>query len=273
MIGYLLLAPLLGGLLTGLEGWLKARLQGRRRSSILQPFQDIILLFKMSPIQARGKFTFYAVGFFIGVALSGGLFFGGESITLVILLWAVAGFINILALYNSQSSYSKYALEKEAIWIGIHLTIFMFTAIGLFLVTAHNTGEGSFHVYYILSQGYVPACQLPGILIGFIALLVLAPRRCFLEHTVAAEYSGRNLAFFEVGRWYENILLFGFVFILHYGGTVLTAVISVIVCLLIFLLRLLLASPLSKKYEATFYYVIGLVSLIMIFINLVVLVK
>ena len=44
-LGYILLAPFIGGLLDGMDRKLSARMQGRTGPSVLQPFYDIIKLF------------------------------------------------------------------------------------------------------------------------------------------------------------------------------------------------------------------------------------
>ena len=44
-VGYILLAPFLGGLLDGMDRKISARMQGRRGPSVFQPFYDIVKLF------------------------------------------------------------------------------------------------------------------------------------------------------------------------------------------------------------------------------------
>ena len=45
-LGYILLAPFIGGLLDGMDRKLSARMQGRTGPSVLQPFYDIVKLFQ-----------------------------------------------------------------------------------------------------------------------------------------------------------------------------------------------------------------------------------
>jgi len=46
IIAIIIVAPLLGGLLTGIDRVITARMQGRKGPSVLQPFYDVLKLFR-----------------------------------------------------------------------------------------------------------------------------------------------------------------------------------------------------------------------------------
>ena len=50
MVAFVLFAPLLGGILDGMDRKISERMQGRRGPSILQPFYDVIKLMQKKAI-------------------------------------------------------------------------------------------------------------------------------------------------------------------------------------------------------------------------------
>jgi len=52
-------APLLGGLLTGIDRVITARMQGRKGPSVLQPFYDVLKLFQKESIEVNTMHRFF----------------------------------------------------------------------------------------------------------------------------------------------------------------------------------------------------------------------
>jgi ech hydrogenase subunit B len=271
VVGFLLLAPIVGGLLSGAERIIRAQAQGGKATSLIQPFLDIIMLLKLEPINANKQILVFAMAYISLTAISGAIFFFGGSLPFIILLSVLAGMFYIFGIVSSKSAYAKNTVEGQIVKLGIYLTLFFLSAFGFYLVTAMYTGEGSFYVSDIVSVGGSPVYYLPGLLIGIIVFLVIAPRNGFLQDTVAAEYSGRNLALLEVGRWYEVILLYSFLFLFNYGGTVITAIIASVVCLLVYSLRLFMKMPFSEKISPIILCTIGFITIVLAIVNITVL--
>jgi len=171
----------------------------------------------------------------------------------------------------SQSDNHIIKAESELLRTAAHLTFFYLTAFGFYLLVGFDTGRGSFNVSDVINLGVSAAFYLPGMLVGIVSLIILLPRTSLIGNTDVSGYSGRNLVFLEVGRWYENILLLGFVFLLNYGGTAISAVITTVICLLIYFLRMFMTAPLSGKNPSIIIYTAELIALILSFVNIVVL--
>ena len=73
-IAYLILAPVIGGLLAGLDRKISARMQRRVGPPVLQPFYDFFKLWDKQPIAVNEAQRFYVFGFLLFVIISG-LFF------------------------------------------------------------------------------------------------------------------------------------------------------------------------------------------------------
>ena len=62
---YLLLAPILGGLLSGCDRIISARMQRRKGPPLLQPFYDFLKLWGKQPIAVNKAEGFYIFGFLL----------------------------------------------------------------------------------------------------------------------------------------------------------------------------------------------------------------
>lgn len=83
IIAYLILAPLLGGLLAGLERKLSAKMQRRVGPPVLQPFYDVFKLFEKEKLAPTRFQDFYVLIFVVFVIASGIIFFAGDRKSVV----------------------------------------------------------------------------------------------------------------------------------------------------------------------------------------------
>ena len=81
IIAYLILAPLAGGLLAGLDRKLSARMQRRVGPPVLQPFYDVLKLFEKEKQTVTRVQDYYVLIFVIFVMASGAIFFGGGDLS------------------------------------------------------------------------------------------------------------------------------------------------------------------------------------------------
>ena len=79
IVAYLVLAPLIGGLLAGLDRKVSARMQRRAGPPVLQPFYDVFKLFEKEPLTVTKVQDFYVFIFLLFVIVSGAIFFGPAS--------------------------------------------------------------------------------------------------------------------------------------------------------------------------------------------------
>ena len=86
IIAFFFLAPFIGGLLSGLDRKVSARMQGRIGPSIFQPFYDVIKLLSKQFIIVNRAQIFLVISFLLTVVLTGCMFFGGSDILLCFFL-------------------------------------------------------------------------------------------------------------------------------------------------------------------------------------------
>jgi len=219
MIVFLVLAPFVGGFLSGIDRKLSARLQGRYGPPLRQPFFDVLKLLQKERIVVNKFQNFNIVLLFVFTIFSGALFFAGADLLLTIFSLALAGTFFILAGFSVGSPYSHLGAEREVIQMVSYEPMVILMAIGMYQVT------GSFKVADLVQSQKPLILYLPGIFAGFLYILTIkfrkSPFDLSMSHHahqeivrgITTEFSGPALAVIEVTHWYENVLLLGMVYL------------------------------------------------------------
>ena len=219
VLAYLFLAPLIGGLLAGIDRRLTARMQARFGPPVWQPFYDVIKLWHKENVVVRRSQNFYIFFFLLFVIFTGGLFFSGYDLLLVIFALTLAGIFLVLGAYKASSPYSFLGAERELIQMMAYEPMIILAAIGMYLVTK------SFYVGDIFAADKLLVWRLPGLFLGMIFILVIkfrkSPFDLSLSHHahqelvrgIITEFSGQTLALIEIAHWYENVFALGLVYL------------------------------------------------------------
>ena len=231
---FLIAAPLLGGLLSGIDRIITARMQSRRGPPLLQPFYDIAKLWHKEKVFANPVEMIFTTAYLVLTAVSGAMFFGGLNLLLVVFCLALAHTFLILAAYAANAPYSHIGAERELIAIMVAEPILILLGVGFFMVT------GTFLVSEIMGAGVPAICYLPGVFLALFAVLTLKLRKSPFDIStshhahqelvkgVTSSFAGKTLAKVELAHWYETILLLGMIF-LFFAGCPVIGVIVVIV--------------------------------------------
>lgn len=219
MLVFVLLAPLVGGFLAGLDRKLSARLQGRYGPPVRQPFFDVLKLLRKERIVVNKFQNFNIILFFLFTLLSGALFFAGADILLTIFALALAETFFILAGFSVSSPYNHIGAEREMIQMMSYEPMVILLAVGMYQVT------GTFNVGDLVEHQRPLILYLPGVFAGLLYILTIkfrkSPFDLSLSHHahqeivrgITTEFSGPSLALIEVTHWYENVLLLGIVYL------------------------------------------------------------
>jgi len=241
-VAFILLAPIIGGLIAGIDRKITAHMQGRVGPPILQPFYDVGKLFEKEKTVANDTQRFYAISYFIFMIFTGALFFAGGDLLLVIFALTLAQIFLVLGAYSANSPYSHVGAERELIQIMAYEPMVIIAAVGMYVVTK------SFNIGTIASYPQPLVLFLPAIFIGFIYILTIKLRKSPFDIStshhahqeivkgVTTEFSGPTLGLIEVTHWYETVFLLGFVY-LFFASNPLIGIIAVI---LVYLLELLI---------------------------------
>ena len=216
LAAYLVLAPLVGGLMAGLDRKITARMQGRRGPPIWQPFYDVRKLWGKEDLVVRRSQSFYVVFFFLFAVFAGALFFCDSDLLLMIFALTLAGIYFALAAYKASSPYSFIGAERELLQMVAYEPMLLMAAVGMYMTS------GNFHIDDILAHPAHPLKLLP-IFLGFLYVLEFKFRKSPFDLStshhahqelvkgITTEFSGKMLALIEVAHWYENVLLYAWV--------------------------------------------------------------
>ncbi|MCK9322615.1 MAG: NADH-quinone oxidoreductase subunit H [Candidatus Methanomethylophilaceae archaeon] len=243
MIGYIVLAPIFGLVLAGLDRKVSARMQRRVGPPVVQPYYDVRKLMEKDQVTVNKVQDFYVFCFLLFIVITGCIFFAGGDLLLVVFTLTLANVFLVLAAYSSNSPYSQVGAERELYQMMAYEPMVLLTMIGFYLAV------GSFNVSDILNGDKMPIVTMVGIFVGFLFILTIkfrkSPFDLSMSHHahqdivkgVTTEFSGRTLAYVEIAHWYENIMLLGIVFLFFCNGTWWGYVIGVVVAAVSFFLE------------------------------------
>ena len=172
VLAYLILGPLAGGLLAGVDRKITARMQGRKGPSVFQPFYDLYKLFNKQAVVVNNVQDFLVCGFLIFIVFTGCVFFSGGDLLLDFFALTLSEMFFIMSAFSASSPYSSMGAQRELMQMMAYEPMVLLVGIGFYLVT------GSFSVSDIIQYSKVPAVvSMPGIFIGFLWVLVIKFRK------------------------------------------------------------------------------------------------
>lgn len=279
LIGYIILGPIIGGLLAGIDRKITARLQGRQGPPILQPFYDIFKLFAKQSVVVNNVQDFLVCGFLIFAVFTGGLFFYGGDLLLVFFALTLASMFFMMSACSANSPYSSMGAQRELLQMMAYEPMVLIVAIGFYMAS------GSFSVSNIIHSQIPSIVYMPGIFIGFCYILTIKFRKSPFDLSTShhahqemvkgltTELSGNILALVEIAEWYENVFLLGVVALFIINSSWISYVIAIPVCFLIYFFEILVDNTFPRvKWEVMFKStwivtaVAGVINLVVLFL-------
>lgn len=246
------MAPILGGLLAGVDLKITARMQGRQGPPIVQPFYDVMKLFRKEAVVVNNATTFLVVMFLLFMIATGVIFFSGGDFLLVIFALTLASIFLLIAAYSTNSPYSNLGADRELLAMMAYEPMVLFTAMGFYM------SDKTFTVGSIMSSPIPSIVYLPGVFIGFVFILTFKFRKSPFDISTShhahqelvsgltTEFSGPTLAIVEITHWYENIMLLGFVYLFFAWNAPLSPLVAVAVCLFIYFSEILIDNSFAR---------------------------
>ena len=180
-VAYLVLAPIAGGMLAGIDRKISARMQRRVGPPLLQPFYDVFKLWDKQQVAVNEAQSFYVFGFLLFVIISGLFFFTHGDILLVVFTLTMASVCFIVAAYSSNSPYSQIGAERELIQTMAYEPMLLLVALGFYL------NCGSFSIGTILDAPRMSFIYMPGIFIGLCFILLIKFRKSPFDLSMSHE--------------------------------------------------------------------------------------
>ena len=219
IIVFLILAPILGGFIAGVDRIITARMQGRVGPPVRQPFYDVLKLFGKENLVVNRFHVDYVACSLIFTVLAGAIFFGGANLLLAVFAMIVGGVFIVLAAYCTNSPYALIGAERELLQMLAAEPMILLAPVGLYMAT------GSFNVYEIAAAQHAPIFHLPGVYIALCYVFTIKLRKSPFDLSTShhghqelvkgltTEFAGPSLAVFEITHWYETIFMLAMLFL------------------------------------------------------------
>ncbi len=209
-------APFIGGLISGSDRILTARLQGRIGPPVVQPFYDVIKLFGKEKMVVNVWQAFCAYSYLVSAAISVGLFFYQTDLLLILFVEAVGAVFLVVGALSSTSPFSQVGAHRELLQILSYEPLLILVVAGIYLET------GSFKIANVWQWQDPLLIKLPFmfVVLGYALTIKLRKSPFDLSSShhahqeivrgMLTDFSGPTLALIEIGHFYEIVLLMGF---------------------------------------------------------------
>jgi len=210
-----ILAPLVGGLIAGLDRKITARLQSRFGPPILQPIYDVFKLLGKSPMTMNPWQILSVWVYLVSSALTVFLFFLGSDLLLIFFVMTIGAVFFVMGALSARSPYSQIGAQRELVTMLTYEPLIILVFVAIAMVT------GSFKVSEVFGQTKPLLYQLPLMFIVLGYALTIKLRKspfdisaCHHAHQeivrgVLTEYSGPQLAMIEIAHWYDVVFVLG----------------------------------------------------------------
>ena len=242
---FLVLAPLVGALLDGIDRIISARMQGRQGPPLLQPFYDLAKLFSKQMVAVNSVQMLLNLSYLFFLAVAGAMLFAGADILMCLFILSTADMFLVMAASSDSSPFATLGAGREMIQMMAYEPLTLLMAVGFYLAT------GSFHVGDIIQMPHRAVLAMPGFLVGFFFITAIKLRKSPFDLStshhahqemvkgITTEMSGPTLGIMTVAEYYEMILMLGIVALFFLDAHWWSWIIAIVACLVIFFLEIL----------------------------------
>ncbi|MGN0363711.1 MAG: respiratory chain complex I subunit 1 family protein [Bilifractor sp.] len=253
---YIVLAPLIGGLLDGVDRKISARMQRRVGPPLLQPFYDVQKLLNKQNIAVTDSQGFLLITYMILMMFTGAMFFFGSDLLMCFFVLSTAATFLYFAAVVTNSPAGTIGANRELIQMMTYEPAVLLTCVGFYVA------EHTFTVSAIIQTKYSDILYLPGFFFAFVFILTIKLRKAPFDTSTShhahqelvkgltTEMGARNLAVFQITEWYEMVFLLGVVglFIINSNPWSIPGAVAVI--LAVYFLEILISNTCARmKWE------------------------
>ena len=248
----LILVPLAGGLITGADRVITAKMQRRKGPPLLQPFYDVIKLLKKESTTVNSVTRYYTTFSLCFTTFTVVLFFLGMDILLCIFAFTLACIFFVIAGYSSYSPFSFVGTERELLQIVCYEPMILMVAFGFYKVV------GTFAVGDVFGLKTPLISKLPLIFIGLTYVLTIKLRKSPFDLSmshhghqeivkgITTELTGVCMAMVEVTHWLETMFALGLVYIFFVNSSPVSWVVAAAICLGIFFVEIVIDNAFAR---------------------------
>ena len=252
ILGILIIAPIIGGILTGLDRIISAKMQNRKGPPLLQPFYDLFKLLRKESTTVNTITRYFITLSMVFSIFTVVLFCMGVDLLICIFAFTLSCILFVLAGYSSYSPYSFVGAERELIQIMCYEPMILITTFGFFQVT------GSFKTADAFVLNIPAIVKMPLIFIGLIYVITIKLRKSPFDLStshhghqeivkgITTELTGICLAMLEISHWFETIFALGLVYLFFVYASPVSWVVGIVLCLLVFFLEIIIDNAFAR---------------------------
>lgn len=217
VIAVLIVAPIVGGLLSGLDRKITARMQNRVGPPILQPFYDFFKLIGKEKITVNQTQMVYVLGYLLFAATSLIMLVFKQDLLMLVFVLTFSNLSLVIGAMSVRSPYSKIGAQREIIQMLAYEPVLLLMVVGIYLTTK------SFMIESIFAYEKPLIFTLPLVFLAFLYVLTIKLRKSPFDFSTShhghqelvkgltTEFSGLQLAIIELTHWYDLVLLLGLI--------------------------------------------------------------
>jgi ech hydrogenase subunit B len=268
-------APILGCLIAGIDRKLTSRLQSRVGPPLLQPYYDVVKLFKKDNMVVHPAQNFYVIIYLVFVILSLIMLVLGQDMLMIIFVYTISSVALIVGGMSTGSPYAKVGSSREIMAILSYEPILILYALAIYLLT------GTFKLSSLDTLSYPLLVYAPLIFIAMMFVMNIKFKKSPFDYSTShhahqelvkgmlTEYSGPGLGIIEVGHFYEYVFLLGLMFMFWNSNIIIGLVLAVIAFLFIIIMDNITARVYWQwmlKLSWTFLLIISLVNVFALYV-------
>jgi ech hydrogenase subunit B len=228
-------APVLGGLLSGIDRKITARMQNRFGPPILQPFYDFFKLFGKERITVNQTQMVYVLGNLIFAIAALVMLALKQDLLMLVFILTFSSISLIIGAMSVRSPYSKIGAQREIIQMLAYEPVLLLMVVGIYLTTK------SFMIESIFTYSKPLLYTLPLIFLSFLYVLTIKLRKSPFDFSTShhghqelikgltTEFSGPQLAIIELTHWFDIVLLLGLI-TLFFAKPLWVGIIIALIC-------------------------------------------
>ena len=210
-------APIIGGLLTGIDRKLTARMQNRVGPPVLQPFYDFFKLLGKERITLNQTQMVYVLCYLLFAIMALMMLVFQQDLLMLLFVLTFSNLSLVIGAMSVRSPYSKIGAQREIIQMVAYEPVILMMTVGIYLTT------NSFMIESIFKHDQPMIANLPLVFLAFVFVLTIKLKKSPFDFStshhghqelvkgITTEFSGAQLALIELTDWYDLVLLLGMI--------------------------------------------------------------
>lgn len=259
----IILAPIVGGFLTGVDRRITARLQNRVGPPLAQPFYDAVKLFSKQRMVANGFQIISVCIFLFSMVLSLLMLVTGMDMLVMLFVLALGSIFLILGGFSAKSPYSQIGSQREVLQMLAYEPLLVLTVVATYLKT------NSFALGSILALKQPLLLSMPLFIFPMLMVMAIKLHKSPMDISgshhahqelvrgIYTEFSGPQLGIIEVAHWYELVFLLSFIALLWHTNLVIGTLLA-LACYFVVIVIDNITARLTWKWMLQFTWTFGI---------------